>query len=872
MEKVEIAPVVTDVSEVVDHINVTIGPQFLNLFSEHLYSSPNKAFEELVSNSWDAGAETVYIGMPKDLSDASAAVWVLDDGDSMDVDGLRALWAVATSTKREDPPRNGRNQIGKFGIGKLATYLLAHQLTYICKAEDDVIRLVTMDYRRIDDATKGKLHIDPIELDVRRLDPNVLVDVLKDFASGDEIASLIKEGVRKPSLKDQWEDEYGGEDSPPPPKKGTWTLALLTALKPAGQEMQSGWIRRLLRTALPLGNSMSIIFNGEPLASRKVTTGVEQEWTFGGGIGIETIGLVEDVGTTPDLSVTEFQTPYPHVRIEGMDGNITGKVRLYKSKISGGKSDELGSSNGFFVNIKGRVINLDDPYFGLENLSHSAWSKFRATVRFDRLDDILAVNREDLSRSQELRIFQAFLRRVFNKVRVAHDSLAQAAWPNAGDVLTGSWNAIPLEPLGRIVLEGIDTVTGVPDFIDTSGVTDTEALLEEWQHLTAQKPGDLISDVEFDALAPDAPLVKYDLAARRIVINSNHPFSLEYGETHEQQLLLRDAALVDLLSDAFMADIGIDDDQLRQTREYRDQLFRLVAQVNRRSGAQIVAMLLGTTDQDKPFEYIVGDALSYLGFAVQRLGEGGKSGLPEGVATAPTTPEHTPPSKDDKATSYKFTYDAKSAKDGRAKTGNLNIAGLDRHRDDYDADHILIVAPDYEMGALQKECKKHGVTPMRARDLAELLMLTVTIGPLSLIEFRQVLYLSDPDQVHDWVSQLSEESKNARRISLDLLIRVLDNIGYAGHNAIHASVIADRIRQHTENSYQPKEKDVRSVVGGIAILVPSLVRITREGYVFLSTSPEKLRAAIRGQVSALPEEYRFGIGQVLNMSSKTPTE
>jgi len=45
----------------VDKIDVTIGPQFLNLFSEHLYSSPNKAFEELVSNAWDAGATAVYV-------------------------------------------------------------------------------------------------------------------------------------------------------------------------------------------------------------------------------------------------------------------------------------------------------------------------------------------------------------------------------------------------------------------------------------------------------------------------------------------------------------------------------------------------------------------------------------------------------------------------------------------------------------------------------------------------------------------------------------------------------------------------------------------------------------------------------------------
>jgi hypothetical protein len=729
-----------------------------------------------------------------------------------------------------------------------------------------------MDYRRIDEAAKDKLHIDPVELEVRRLDSEALMGVLNGFASGDEIASLIKKGVTKPDGEAQWEDEYGGASSSVVPLKDTWTLALLTALKPAGREMQSGWIRRLLRTALPLGDTMSVVFNGESLTSTKVEAEVETEWILGEGIGIESIGLIADAaGTTADLSVTEFSTPYPHVRIEGVEGDITGKIRLYKSKISGGKSDALGSSNGFFVNIKGRVVNLDDPYFGLENLSHSAWSKFRATVRCDRLDEMLAVNREELSRNQELRIFRAFLRHLFNKARVAHDALAQAAWPHAGEVLTGSWNAVPLEPLGRIVLEGIDSVSGVPDFIDTSGVTDTETVFHEWEQLIVQSPGDLVSEVEFEALLPDAPLVKYDLAGRRVVINSNHPFSLEYGETHEQQLLLRDTALVDLLSEAYMADIGIDENQLRETREYRDQLFRLIAQVNRRSGAQIVAMLLGTTNQDKPFEYIVGDALSYLGFAVQRLGEGGKSGEPEGLATAPMPPEHTPPSKDDHITSYKFTYDAKSAKGGKSKTSNLTIAGLTRHRRAHEADHILVVAPDYEMGALQEECKNNGVTPMRARDLAELLMLTATAGPLDLQEFREVLYLRDPNEVHEWVSQLSEQIRSIGRVSLDLLIKVLDEIGYEGRNAIHVSVITDHIGQHVGSKSQLKEKDVRGVVAGLAILVPSLVRITRDGYVFLSTSPEKLRAAIRGQISALPEEYRVGFDEVLNTTSTPST-
>ncbi|HEY0086635.1 MAG TPA: hypothetical protein VGB65_12095, partial [Allosphingosinicella sp.] len=51
----------------VAEVSVQIGPQFLHLFSEQLYSSPNKAFEELISNSWDADASQVYVHLPANL-------------------------------------------------------------------------------------------------------------------------------------------------------------------------------------------------------------------------------------------------------------------------------------------------------------------------------------------------------------------------------------------------------------------------------------------------------------------------------------------------------------------------------------------------------------------------------------------------------------------------------------------------------------------------------------------------------------------------------------------------------------------------------------------------------------------------------------
>lgn len=470
------------------------------------------------------------------------------------------------------------------------------------------------------------------------------------------------------------------------------------------------------------------------------------------------------------------------------------------------------------------------------------------------------MDREDLQETSTLEIFRAFLRALFNKARSAHDAADKAAWPDVGDVLTKSWNAVPIEPLRRIVSDGLDSITGVPDFIDISAVVDTQVALEEWERIAIERPGDLIANVEIEPLRSDAPLARYDLHLRRVVVNKSHPFFVEHGETHEQQLLLRDTALVDLLTDSYMADIGIDPGQLRRIREYRDQLLRLIAQVNRRSGAQIAAMLLDATAHAKGFEQIVGDALEYLGFSIQRLAQ---SGEPEGVATAPITPESTDVNADAVIRTYSFTYDAKSSKNGKAKTKDLNVAVLKLHRDKYSADHTLVVAPDYEMGGLQEICAKNHITPMRAPDLATLLMLAAT-GPLDLGAFRTVFALTDPNAVHAWVSDLSERlTSTSPKITLGLLLRTFDEIGFRGPNAIQFGTIADRINQRTDGQLHPKVTDIRSATAGIAVLAPHLVRITPDNSVFLGTSPQLLREELLKQIRVVPEAYRFGLDRMI---------
>lgn len=108
----------------VETIRVELSTRFLEHFSEQLYSSPQKAFEELISNGWNAAASVVDVQIADDRTADGATLAVLDNGISMDRHGLRELWHIAFSPKLEKPVHQSRPVIGKFGIGKLATYVL----------------------------------------------------------------------------------------------------------------------------------------------------------------------------------------------------------------------------------------------------------------------------------------------------------------------------------------------------------------------------------------------------------------------------------------------------------------------------------------------------------------------------------------------------------------------------------------------------------------------------------------------------------------------------------------------------------------------------------------------------------------------------
>jgi len=291
---------------------------------------------------------------------------------------------------------------------------------------------------------------------------------------------------------------------------------------------------------------------------------------------------------------------------------------------------------------------------------------------------------------------------------------------------------------------------------------------------------------------------------------------------------------------------------LQQVSEYRDQTLRLIAQRRRRNGIQLASSLVEATSFDKGLERIVGDALQFLGFKVRRLGQPGKT---EGVASAPAEAVDS-----DLAESYSFTYDAKSSEKGKVKTGNVGVAGLVRHREDEGADHTFVIAPDFEAGALEQECDTNNITPIKASDLSRLLILAGTRGPINLTKFRSVFKLHSPAAVSDWVETFIAETEEEPVLRYDELLEALESIGHAGPDAITTSVLAKEVRALRNDDQFPTRQDVAAVMKGLEVLLPNVVRVAGDN-VYIGTSPDKLRDAIRTQLGSVPAEFQTDVEQ-----------
>jgi hypothetical protein len=351
----------------------------------------------------------------------------------------------------------------------------------------------------------------------------------------------------------------------------------------------------------------------------------------------------------------------------------------------------------------------------------------------------------------------------------------------------------------------------------------------------------------------DDSFVRFRIQDSTIVVNRDHPFVVEHTRTKAEKELVRTIAMVNLLTDVYALESGIDPAKVESLRDYRDQLMRFRALQRRQSGTHIAKLLLSTQHKSgasRELEAVVGDALRYLGFAVKELA---KPGEPEGVASAyafsaPLQP--APTEQDPEPPLYKFTYDAKSSKHATAKTGNISLDGIQEHRRRYSANYALVIAPGFEEGAISVRCEQVGVTPIRAADLGKLLEYTVTYGAIPLDGLEALFKLHDPTKVTAWIDALEASLKSKRKLTIDVFLKALEHLRGKVPDALQASLVSYTCRSQL-GVPTVRDEDVVRLVRGLQILIPDLVGLDDNERIIVNASAERVAAAVATQLDNL---------------------
>jgi hypothetical protein len=751
------SPIFATTGSEADKIDVRLSYRIVRLFSEGLYASPNKAIEELVANSFDAGARRVVVLLSADFHEQGATIAVLDDGEGMDAAGLKQHWLIGKSDKREltDLPL-GRKQIGKFGIGKLASYVLANRLTHISKKGGSYYS-TSMDFQVVDD--RGEEEVEPkapIRIGLRTLTEDQAKQALKDW--------MGTTAFQKSEFK---LFGAGGAKS--------WTFAILSDLKDKVHEIRRGKLEWVLRTALPLRDDFAVHLDGTKLEPSKAGKGRLKRWILGKDIdelskpAPDEVEAVEDKNQLKD-SETRFALEYPAI------GRITGYAEAYRDLLTGGKSTELGRSHGFFVYVLGRLINVEDGHFGIpaDELRHGTFGRVRIVVHMDGLDEYLQSDRERIREGPVRNDAQNILRAIFNKIRPELEKADADEAPGAklARKLAGSPASLvrrPIVEMARAALDGRikSRYISFPSTLTESGRDNLVDALEA----RAGTPEQFVAGIDFvyDATSDDGIAV-YDAVTGLLRVNGLHPFVGAFFDEFTSKasgLPLEIFAMAEVLLESSLFLSGLKQGQIDEVMESRDQLLRFVAQQSgRRTALTVANALRNARNNEDQLEIEVVEAFRSLGFDATRVGGKGK---PDGVAKAHLS------ATDGKARRYAITLEAKSKKkDGaKLKTKTFGVSTIARQRDEAQCEHAIVVAPAFDHtpgkdSALAKEIKAdrdstaangkpRTITAIHVEDLARLVQLR-PVKRLGLGKIREMLQTcSLPEQCKAWVDRVEKE-------------------------------------------------------------------------------------------------------------------
>lgn len=675
----------TDVGTPVDEVFVEIDYAILQHFSKHLYASPNKAVEELVTNGYDALAHQVDVFLPGTWAEDCLLVW--DDGTSMDAQALKHLWWIARSPKEllggdrvatSADGKTSRRMVGKFGIGKLASYAVGDRLAHLCRRGDEYL-LVSVDYQDAPPLTDDPDRDRGFKTPIRSLD---------EATAHAYVRSLLRE---EPADLDALL------------ARETWTVAVVDALR-ADASLTEGRLRWVLGNGMPLRPDFRVRVNGQPvtpsvlkaalcdwsMSTPEIQKGLTAAWADAAktqvvsGTPAYGTGQDEPVDGGGDATGDEglHAAKDAWADLPGL-GKVRARVRLFDTSLREGRAADHGRSEGFFVYVKGRLLNPDDAKLLLPDPSFGTFNRMQVTIWADGLDEDLLADRERLQRTSDtagpLAVLQQSLYLAGRSRLDKHD--------DEKDSESAPITALPAEsreffrqPLTALALHRQAEGEPMLDLrkVSVSAETSTDA----------------------------SPLMTVQPATNTLVLNTGHPLYAavrrRVGDSRKGREALRLVelmALSDLLLEGHMLDLGVEQDTVEKIITWRGSQLRSLAVRYEKRPDQIVS---DTYDASYPggarFEKALAQLFRLMGFVTDRDGEPGKKDV---LLVAPLGEDE-----------FKFTVEAKGSK-GAVENDAAEISGASAHAKAAGARFALVVArefkgfkkPGKEEAAVLQECR-----------------------------------------------------------------------------------------------------------------------------------------------------------------------
>ena len=649
-----IANTIENYDEFSKTVPVVNSYEMVRLISEDLYPSPYKAIEELVVNAYDAEASECRVYMSMQNDSTQQCVMVFDNGIGMDYDGIADLWKIGVSNKRTEQIelKRKRKQIRKFGIGKLASYVLANRLTYITKSDRDGILSTTIDFSHVltsstesesSDLSPVRLPVPPINWDTLSNDNPNMSDILSKAGVNQKVLTETK----------------------------SWTIVILEDLKEKSQEIKKGRLEWILSTAMPLGDRFSLHLNGQQVQSSKEDS--EAIVTF------DLKDLPKDrLEYLHKETGEKWSVQGESLKSDSFKLGITGTVKVTEKILYGGKSDDLMRSHGFFIMVRGRLINENDPLFGMNPMTYDVFNRLRVEIEAEDFDEDIKTSREGVAESSRKRHFLTLLREVFNeasnrykKVKPKDDKQKNVVtapqeieYPISDFLSDLKDDSQSTERDDFFYLEEIDTTTSELDKLLRS-LHNTSSFRRELEY-------------EYKTAGRTERLVKFNPQTFKFTLNKFHELTAEYVNDRSSRRLLENLATAEVLLEIYLRLSELPSHEVEMVLAKRDSLLRKLVKSQMYAPRAIANSLRdAASDSDsKELEQRVVDAARSLGFHADHISGPNN---PDGIARI--------------YGGKKITLEAKSS--NPPSLPQMDFATLERHKIKEKADGCLLVCPAY---------------------------------------------------------------------------------------------------------------------------------------------------------------------------------